>query len=123
MYDLVKCLFTYEQSNSIDIKFSPLVNPIKKFFILNNYENYLEHGYDELNFAAQEKNSIKSFTQQEIEYKTEIRMIKANSTLSPDYNVFFVLEIFDNYWSSAMSKDHPCPVVEIKVKTSYSRSF
>ena len=73
-------------------------------------------GFDEYNLNQKQKNSLRSYIEDEIDYKQELANVISNSTLSPEYNVFYIFDAMNQYWSSALYKEHPCPNIEIKVR-------
>ncbi len=100
MYNLNDCTFSYKRT--IDEG---------HIFTYNTTEFYIKN----IESPNRSKNSIKSFNYDQIDYSKELDGLKANSTISNDYNINNIL--YDNldYWSSELMKLNHCKPIELSV--------
>lgn len=114
LFNLDSCSFNYKKTDNIG-----------HVFYYNNqqmkipFEFYVKNIYD-INSSKQIKNiaytkTIKSFSNDIVDYSSELDFIKANSTISNEYSVRNIL--YDNldYWSSEVFFKPKCQDITLEV--------
>lgn len=113
LFNLEKCSFNYESTDKIGHLFYFYKKEIKlpyRFYLKNNYE---------INKAAKEKiesysKTLKSFSDDRVDYSAELEDLQTNSTLSSEYVLRNILSQ-NQYWASELYKKPNCENVELKV--------